>query len=120
MKKKYNPLLLSGFFLLASCQEFAIQGIPGSLFSNTSDSQRQFVLPGEYEPIDAVMVSEHLATFRNGQEFMKALMDAKTDVWLLASSVPQVHQTRLLMQQRFRLSRCQCSPKPFGPETGRH
>ena len=104
MKKKYNPLLLSGFFLLASCQEFAIQGIPGSLFSNTSDSQRQFVLPGEYEPIDAVMVSEHLATFRNGQEFMKALMDAKTDVWLLASRVPQVHQTRLLMQQRFRLS----------------
>lgn len=100
--------LLSSFFLLASCQDFTLLNIPanlpGNLFSSAADAQRQFVLPGEYEPIDAVMVSEHLATFRNGQEFMKALIDAKTDVWLLASSVPQVQQTRLIMQQRFRLT----------------
>jgi agmatine/peptidylarginine deiminase len=96
--------LLSSLFLLVSCQDFTLQGLPGTLFSSAADSQRQFKLPGEYDPIDAVIVSEHLATFRNGQEFMKALMDAKTDVWLLASSVPQVQQTRLIMQQRFHLT----------------
>lgn len=121
MKNTYKLLpLLSSLFFLAACQDFSLQGISNTLFSNTVEAQRQFVLPGEYEPIDAVIVSEHLATFRNGQEFMKALMDAKTDVWLLASSVPQVQQTRQIMQQRFRLTpeeMQQVKPLPVLTET---
>lgn len=105
MKNKHKILLLlSSLFLLLACQEFSLQGVENPLFASSLEPQRQFILPGEYEPIDAVIVSEHLATFRNGQEFMKALMDAQTDVWLLASSVPQVQQTRRVMQQRFRLT----------------
>lgn len=88
-------------FLLSACQDFSLTGV---LTGQNTAPGRDYVLPGEYEPLEAVIVSEHLATFRNGQEFMKALVDAGVDVWLLASSVPQVQQTRQIMQQRFRLT----------------
>lgn len=92
----------------------------GVLSGQNAAPSRDYVLPGEYEPLEAVMVSEHLATFRNGQEFMKALVDAGVDVWLLASSVPQVQQTRQIMQQRFRLTleeMQQVKPLPVATQT---
>lgn len=110
--------LLGTQVLLSSCQDLNLVG--GLGLQSQTESSRQYVLPGEYEPLEAVIVSEHLATFRNGQDFMKALVDAGVDVWLLASSVPQVQQTRLVMQQRFRLSleeMQQVKPLPVATQT---
>ncbi len=114
-KKIWSALGLSSALFLTGCSDLGFQ-----IQQLVSPAAREYVIPGEYEPVHSVIVSEHLATFRNGQDFMKALIDTDVDVWFLASNAPQVRQTGQILRQRFGLNLeqiRQVKPMPVLTET---
>ncbi len=90
-------LLLTALCLtqLSACQ-FMNLAIP-------TNSQRSFYLPPEYESVQGVVLSEHLATFPNGKEFLKAVLGLNTEVWMLTLDQQNLDDTQRVLQTRFGL-----------------
>ncbi|PKL76174.1 MAG: hypothetical protein CVV27_11630 [Candidatus Melainabacteria bacterium HGW-Melainabacteria-1] len=82
--------------LLSSCQN-PLQ----ALF--TPSPARQYLLPPEYEPVQGMLVSEHLTSFPNGTELLSTLLGEGAEVWLLNANPDVLNQTRGLLSQRFGL-----------------
>lgn len=72
-------------------------------------SERSFYLPPEYDPIQGVVLSEHLATFPNGKAFLQALLGLNTEIWMLTLDQQNLSRTRTLLQTRFGLNSEQMS-----------
>ncbi|HEY9840022.1 MAG: agmatine deiminase family protein [Candidatus Sericytochromatia bacterium] len=96
--KKIGLGLLAGvgLGLLNACQLLPIQLL-------TAGPGRNYYLPPEYEPVQGMIVSDHLAEFNNGNELLSTLLNAGAEVWLLSSNQELLTQTRSVLSQRFGL-----------------
>ena len=93
-----HSLLAISLLFLASCQ-FPFQ----PLWENLQPAGA-YHLPPEYDHIQGVMLSEHLATFPNGRQLLSTLLDQDIEVWMLAVNQTQTQQMSSYLSQRFGLS----------------
>ena len=81
-------------FILSSCQ---------SLFLFPEPAARQYYYPPEYMTPRALVVSEHLATFPGGPQFLSTLISEETEVWMLSAIQENAEITKSFLAQRFGL-----------------
>lgn len=87
---------LTSFSLLSACQ------LPLSpLFNASPPAGRNYSLKPEYEPVQGMIISEHLAAFPNGQAFLSSLLKENAQVWLLSANQDLLQQTRANLTSRF-------------------
>lgn len=74
------------------------------LFGLLGLSHADYYLPPEYEPVDGILLSEHLASFPNGRQLLQTVLNQKTEVWMLTTNVLNLQLTRASLAQRFGVS----------------
>lgn len=73
------------------------------------DSGRSYYFPPEYDPVQGMLISDHLAEFPNGKAFLSALLNAGAEVWLLSANQELLQQTRTVLSEKFDLQDDQMS-----------
>lgn len=68
---------------------------------------RTHYLPPEYDPIQGLMISEHLASFPNGQVLLKTLLEQDLDIWFLSANAQSVAATQEILNTRFGVASAQ-------------
>lgn len=80
----------------------ACQGPLSPIFGSLSTGRSYSLIP-EYEPVQSLIVSEHLAAFSNGHELLSTLLGAGAEVWMLNQDQNILSQTRTQLTERFGL-----------------
>ncbi len=95
MLQKLAKLTLA-LTLLSACQ-----GPLEPLFGSLSTGGRSYSLIPEYEPVQGLIVSEHLASFGNGHQLLSTLLGAGAEIWMLNQDQNILNQTRSQLTERF-------------------
>lgn len=61
-------------------------------------NQDQFILPPEYKPTQAVMISDRLMADMSGRPLVQALIQANAHVWMLGTDQTLYNQTKQIIQ----------------------
>ncbi|MGV3523637.1 MAG: agmatine deiminase family protein [Candidatus Sericytochromatia bacterium] len=81
---------------------------------------RNHYLPPEYEPIQGLLISEHLASFPNGQVLLKTLLEQNLDIWFLSANAQNIAATQEILSARFGIASDQMArfkPLPIATQT---
>lgn len=89
--------------LLSACSQNV-----NPLQASVTQKQKYF-FPPEFDPMQGVIVSDHLAEFPNGKAFLSALLNAGAEVWLLSSNQALLQQTQSVLTDRFDVPQNQLS-----------
>lgn len=75
-----------------------------NLFLTPTPVSRDYFYPPEYTQTQALIVSEHLATFPGGPQLLSALLELGSEVWMLSSVQENAEITRNFLAERFGLA----------------
>lgn len=106
---------LSGLLALLAVSGCQIPALP-----LLSLPHSDYYLPPEYEPVDGILMSEHLATFPNGRQLLQTVLQEDTEVWMLTTNVSNLLLTKGSLAERFGVSAedmARLKPIPVATET---